>query len=622
MAESSGSSEFLLGIEEYLKYLGFDRMAQTVHNLSRTIELENSKEETIKVFLQDFGGGIDNVDVADIMHNAVKANGVEDFRLALLHYLGKVVIQNQDLKDYVFATIKSEDKLSLQIHSLKFIGKKVDDQELKDFIFAVLKATSNDDTIFKALLQYIGKVSKIAEDENVKDLIFSLTKASSSEIVLKALLQYIGKVSKIAEDENVKDLIFSLTKASSSEIIFKSLLKYIGKLEQIEQNEKDLIFAIIKTNDFYSIFRSLLNYLGKTEVSKEEKDLIYSIMKATNKEGVLKSVLQYIGKVETEFLSWLSFNIKKIDSVPQSYCILLDFITKHESLTVYQADLIHGFIKSEDSMIIYKSLLQYLGKVMEKDYNSMSLLSLTISRTLDSPEFRDEFVRGYLTMLDRQFLEDKIFRGINNYIKNSYKREPLNDAFSRSQIKSKIWLVEELAKIQSHYKNVVIMAGWFGQLKTFFEKHLTYSKMRNIELDRFACEVSDYIFNLTNLENYKVKSVNANINSLTLHQNGYEWEVENFKDNSKYTEKYLPDLIVNTSAEHMTEEWFNQIRFKELEHSPIVAVQSNNLFDIDEHINCVYSIDHMKKKFPMKEILYEGELQLKGYKRVMLIGRP
>ena len=586
MAESSGSSEFLLGIEEYLKYLGFDRMAQTVHNLSRTIELENSKEETIKVFLQDFGGGIDNVDVADIMHNAVKANGVEDFRLALLHYLGKVVIQNQDLKDYVFATIKSEDKLSLQIHSLKFIGKKVDDQELKDFIFAVLKATSNDDTIFKALLQYIGKVSKIAEDENVKDLIFSLTKASSSEI------------------------------------IFKSLLKYIGKLEQIEQNEKDLIFAIIKTNDFYSIFRSLLNYLGKTEVSKEEKDLIYSIMKATNKEGVLKSVLQYIGKVETEFLSWLSFNIKKIDSVPQSYCILLDFITKHESLTVYQADLIHGFIKSEDSMIIYKSLLQYLGKVMEKDYNSMSLLSLTISRTLDSPEFRDEFVRGYLTMLDRQFLEDKIFRGINNYIKNSYKREPLNDAFSRSQIKSKIWLVEELAKIQSHYKNVVIMAGWFGQLKTFFEKHLTYSKMRNIELDRFACEVSDYIFNLTNLENYKVKSVNANINSLTLHQNGYEWEVENFKDNSKYTEKYLPDLIVNTSAEHMTEEWFNQIRFKELEHSPIVAVQSNNLFDIDEHINCVYSIDHMKKKFPMKEILYEGELQLKGYKRVMLIGRP
>jgi len=83
----------------------------------------------------------------------------------------------------------------------------------------------------------------------------------------------------------------------------------------------------------------------------------------------------------------------------------------------------------------------------------------------------------------------------------------------------------------------------------------------------------------------------------------------------------MPDLIINTSAEHMTEEWFHQLRFKEVESNPIVVVQSNNLFDIDDHINCVYSVEHMRKKFPMKEVLYEGELQLKGYKRVMLIGR-
>ena len=146
--------------------------------------------------------------------------------------------------------------------------------------------------------------------------------------------------------------------------------------------------------------------------------------------------------------------------------------------------------------------------------------------------------------------------------------------------------------------------------------------MRIIELDKAACETSDYIFNLSNLENYKVNSVNADINNLTLHKNGYEWDVENFKENTKYTEKYLPDLIVNTSAEHMTEDWFHQIRFKEMESNPIVAIQSNNMFNGEGHINCVYSADHMKKKFPMKEVLYEGELQLKGYKRVMIIGRP
>jgi hypothetical protein len=222
----------------------------------------------------------------------------------------------------------------------------------------------------------------------------------------------------------------------------------------------------------------------------------------------------------------------------------------------------------------------------------------------------------------RDYSKEKILNAIHMYERNGGNITVLNDAMSRSQIKSKIWLIEELAKINTNYDSVLIMAGWFGQLKTVYDKRLTYAKMRIAELDRTACETSDYIFNLSNLENYKVKAVNVNINELTLHKNGYEWDVENFKENTKYSEKFLPDLIINTSAEHMTTEWFDQIRFKQLESDPIVAIQSNNFFDIADHVNCVHSIDHMKKKFPMREILYEGELQLKGYKRVMLIGKP
>jgi hypothetical protein len=33
-------------------------------------------------------------------------------------------------------------------------------------------------------------------------------------------------------------------------------------------------------------------------------------------------------------------------------------------------------------------------------------------------------------------------------------------------------------------------------------------------------------------------------------------------------------------------------------------------------------MSEMKKKFPMTRLLYEGVLQLTGYKRFMLIGRP
>ena len=233
----------------------------------------------------------------------------------------------------------------------------------------------------------------------------------------------------------------------------------------------------------------------------------------------------------------------------------------------------------------------------------------------------------YLTTVSERNEEDKIFRSINTYRKTHDDYSPIHDAMSRSQIRSKIWLINELDTVRlqltdTAYYNVLVIAGWFGQLRSIYDRKLTYRKMRFLDIDKSACETSDYIFNLSSLDNYKVKSICADINSVVLHKNGYEWEVENFKENSKFTEKFSPDLIINTSAEHMNEDWYHQIRFKELESNPIVAIQSNNMFDGEGHVNCVHSVDHMKKKFPMKEVLYEGELQLKGYKRVMIIGRP
>lgn len=251
------------------------------------------------------------------------------------------------------------------------------------------------------------------------------------------------------------------------------------------------------------------------------------------------------------------------------------------------------------------------------------LVTRELGKVYTEEDFESALLSAYVKILYMKArYSNSLIRAINDYIKKGYDQKIIHDAMSRSQMKSKIWLVDELVKIKPVFDNVVVMAGWFGQLKFIFDNKLTFDKMRIVELDKMACEVSDYVFNLPELENYKVKSVCTDINNLTLHKNGYEWTVENLKENTGYEEKFLPNLIINTSAEHMTEEWYNQIRFKEMESNPIVAIQSNNLFDIPEHINCVHSVDHMKKKFPMKEILFEGELQLKGYKRVMLIGRP
>lgn len=223
----------------------------------------------------------------------------------------------------------------------------------------------------------------------------------------------------------------------------------------------------------------------------------------------------------------------------------------------------------------------------------------------------------------RKFTHNNIFTVFHKYYREEWPSKHLQDAFSRGQVQSKVWLADELYKIKTHYKNVVLLAGWYGQLLHYF-RDVKFGKVRNVDIDRDACLISDDIFNLHFIENYRVKAICADINELTLHKSGYVFQVENFKnkDAKIFSETFMPDLIINTSAEHMDGKWYDDIRFKDFETKPLVVIQSNNLFDIEEHINCVHSVDHMKKKYPMTDVLYEGELQLKGYKRVMLIGYP
>jgi len=410
----------------------------------------------------------------------------------------------------------------------------------------------------------------------------------SSEFLL-GIEEYLRYIDKDSNADTVHTLARTISQEDKKSASVKAFMQDLGSQIQSENRElADLLHGTVKAENTNDSNKTLLHFLGKTISEQLLVDLIFGVIKAENSCSAFKPLLSYINN-----------------------------LTGDKVLS----DLIHGSTKTDDLINVYKAVLQYVGVTLQNN-KIMSDMASAIRRAIDSEDFENEFVKVHLSTLDRQFLNDKIFRGINNLFKSNADRGAINDAFSRSQVKSKLWLIEELAKIDTNYDNVAIMAGWFGQLKAIYEKKCTYAKMRIVEVDKSACETSDYIFNLSNLENYKVKSVFADVNNLTLHKNGYEWDVENFKENIKYGEKFLPDLIINTSAEHMTEDWFFQIKFKEMESNPIVAIQSNNLFDIPEHINCVHSADHMKKKFPMKEILFEGELQLKGYKRVMLIGRP
>jgi hypothetical protein len=249
---------------------------------------------------------------------------------------------------------------------------------------------------------------------------------------------------------------------------------------------------------------------------------------------------------------------------------------------------------------------------------------IDIKDTLDINEFVFQI---------KKYADNKIIDLIYKYFREGYNPKYLQDAFSRGQVNSKIWLVTELSKIQRHFDMVHIHAGWFGQHRLYLDNAgIHYEKMRIFDIDDDACKVSDTIFNNELIKDYKVKSTTLRLplrhdsdseqDMPWVQRTGVEYEVKNYSKNTSYLEKTMPELIINSSAEHMSSIWYHKFINRPMETDPLFVIQTNNLFDVEEHQLCVHSLDHMQKKFPMSRIEYAGEKELYGYKRFMMIGRP
>ena len=100
-------------------------------------------------------------------------------------------------------------------------------------------------------------------------------------------------------------------------------------------------------------------------------------------------------------------------------------------------------------------------------------------------------------------------------------------------------------------------------------------------------------------------------------------DVFEFRDSYKNA-----DLFINTSCEHMKsmKEWGPAPTYKNPWWNRVApayfAFQSNNMYDIEGHINCVSSIEEFKYQMPDKaEILVEDKIIDDRGTRFMLIGK-
>lgn len=95
------------------------------------------------------------------------------------------------------------------------------------------------------------------------------------------------------------------------------------------------------------------------------------------------------------------------------------------------------------------------------------------------------------------------------------------------------------------------------------------------------------------------------------------------------------NLIINTSCEHMPPmkdwKWFERGALKQdnvigkdpkISDNCYFAFQSNNMFGIEGHINCVNSLQEFKEQMPERaEVLFEEEVEDTRGTRYMLVGK-
>lgn len=210
------------------------------------------------------------------------------------------------------------------------------------------------------------------------------------------------------------------------------------------------------------------------------------------------------------------------------------------------------------------------------------------------------------------FTGDPIFHQLKNVA--SLKEIDLNDAFSWGQLKSKRWLVNELEKINPELGTVFLCAGWYATLASMlFKSSCKLNKIRSFDLDDSCAAIADTINRPFVLDNWKFKASTLNIQDIT-----YPLTYSTLKsDGSRVELTDEADTIINTSCEHIEnfKDWYDSIPTGKL-----VILQTNNYFEIKDHINCSKSLDDFAEKTNMSTVLFQGELELPKYKRFMRIG--
>ena len=186
------------------------------------------------------------------------------------------------------------------------------------------------------------------------------------------------------------------------------------------------------------------------------------------------------------------------------------------------------------------------------------------------------------------------------------ENKDLLDSFSPNQFKSKLTLINHVRDLNILNKDseIVIFGCWYGSILI----PAFYDEVKRITcIDQDPKVISRAKYNL--FKDLDVDFITG--------------DVFEFRDQYKTT-----DLFINTSCEHMKpmREWGPAPEYKnpwwDRVSPAYFAFQSNAMFDIPTHINCVNNIEEFKQQLPDRaEVLIEDEIPDERGTRFTLIGK-
>ena len=342
------------------------------------------------------------------------------------------------------------------------------------------------------------------------------------------------------------------------------------------------LYKQAKHQNYVAFTRQLLDIESDNlEFNKGLVKLLNDSKEGKSSDSIIKNIFSLLSDItiDSSELQNLSLRLLKL-SKEQDLFYLLKTV-----LSVYDPELkkiFFNFLENHDKPFNVKTL-DFIIRCISKKYDT-TLFDKVIKTVNNKPEFMEDIV----------------------------------DSFSSNQLLAKTALlnaVEDL-NILDKDSHVVIWGSWYGSILI---PKLT-DKVKQI----YCVDADDDVLKIAknNIFDYvkNVDFVNTDI-------------FDNYKNFYADT-----NLIINTSCEHMAPmkewTWFQKGALEEdspkkhvfgspkLSNDCYFAFQSNNMFGIEGHINCVNSIDEFKDQLPERaEVLYQEEVEDTRGTRYLLVGK-